>query len=75
MRKSHVKELMEKQGFTLRSLADQAGFAQMTLIKARNDKDLFKCRLDTILRLAAALGVEVTDLYTDTSQEQPGQEE
>lgn len=64
MRKSHVKKIMEEQGFTLRSLADKSGFAQVTLIKARSDEDLFKCRLDTLLRLAAVLGVDIKDLYS-----------
>lgn len=71
MRKSHVKELMEKRGLTLRALSDQAGFAQVTLVKARSDEDLFKCRLDTVLRLAAALGVDVKDLYTDDPDQGP----
>jgi DNA-binding Xre family transcriptional regulator len=64
MKKSHVTEIMKKKGLTLRALAEKSGITQVTILKTRNHENIFRCRLETLLQIAAALECDIHDLYT-----------
>lgn len=72
--KSRVKEIMEAKGATIRTLMEQTGFANKTILSARRgtgdlkaeNGNICKCTLGTLDRIAQALGVSVHDLFDDT---------
>lgn len=63
--KSFVKDVMEKQGVTLRNLEDATGLTHVTILHARSNERILKCKLQTLVTIAAALGVAVKDLFDE----------
>lgn len=63
MPKSHVKSLMEAKGLTVRALAARTNLTEQTIMKARNDDKILTCRMNTLAKIASALGVELDDLF------------
>lgn len=76
--KSRVKELMKANGATFRTLMEESGLSNQTIINARRSSDDWKhglckeedpticsCSLGTLDRIASALGVSVHDLFSD----------
>ena len=65
MFKSHVKGIMEAKSATIDGLAANTGLSTRTINRARSDKWIAECRLSTLKRIAAALGVKVTELFEE----------
>ncbi len=63
--KSHVKQIMEQKGLTLREVMAEAGIANKTILFARSDEKIETCTLRTLKKIARVLGVKVHDLFTD----------
>jgi transcriptional regulator with XRE-family HTH domain len=61
--KSKIPELMKKHGYTIRKLEEESGISHVTILRTRSSID--KCRLDTLHKIAAVLGVKIDDLFTD----------
>lgn len=71
--RSHVKEIMNAKGVTVRALASETGLSSQTIVNARkcvkddpNKKgNIRSCSLSTLARIAQGLGVSVHDLFSD----------
>lgn len=61
---SKVKEIMEKQAVTVRSLAERTGLALETIMRARGPM-IGRCTMDTLSIIAEALGVKTKNLYDE----------
>jgi len=75
MPKSRVKQLMQEQGYTVRSFAAKVGVTEQTIMKARRDDKILTCRMSTLAKIADALGVGFDDLLSlekKTASEQEG---
>jgi DNA-binding Xre family transcriptional regulator len=59
--RSNVQKLMEKKGFTIKSLEASTGVSHVTIIRARSS--IKGCRLETLVKIADALGCLVDDLF------------
>lgn len=60
-----LRELREAKGLSLKQLADQIGMTVPTVLRAeRMDKT---AKLETYVKCADALGVELDDLFNDQS--------
>lgn len=68
---SHVKQLMEQQGKTLRDFAMEAGVSRQTLIRARENAFFESCSIGTLKKIAQALEVEVKDLFSEVKDARP----
>lgn len=64
MIQSNIKKLMENKGITLRDLMEKTGLSNETILRARGDK-ILKCRLETLVAIAAALGCGVKTLFDE----------
>ncbi|CAK7071201.1 MAG: hypothetical protein DELT_01893 [Desulfovibrio sp.] len=62
---SRLKQLMETNGVTLRDLMAKTGLSNETVLRARSEK-IVKCRLETLVTIAAALQCKTKDLYDET---------
>ena len=51
---------------TIRALAEQTGVSSATIQKAR-DSRIEQCRVGSLKKIADALGVNIQDLFADTS--------
>lgn len=60
---SHVKRLMEEKGITILALANQFKIADRTIKRARGPL-IRDCKLSTLEKIAQALNVSLTDLFT-----------
>lgn len=61
---SKVKQLMDEKRITVRALMQMTGLSNLTVVRAR-DSRIVKCRLETLEVIARALGVRVTDLFSE----------
>ena len=61
--RSHVKFLMEKREMTVRKLASMARIDITTIMRARDNEKITSCTIDTLIRIARALDVDVKDLF------------
>ncbi|MDR1685326.1 MAG: helix-turn-helix transcriptional regulator [Desulfovibrio sp.] len=61
---SNVKEIMEKQGVTIRAMAEKTGLSDVTILRARR-KHIAQCRLSTLEIIAKCLGCKVKDLFEE----------
>lgn len=68
MLKSHVKELMKIRKRTIRPLAEEAGVSFQTVIRVREDESIGTCTLDTLIKIAHALDVEVKALFSEMKE-------
>jgi DNA-binding Xre family transcriptional regulator len=68
MFKSHLKILMDQKNMTIRSFATETGVALRTINRARSDEWIAECRLSTLKRIAAGLGVSVKDLFEEVDE-------
>lgn len=57
---------MEEKKLTTRSTAEKAGVSKQTLLTARTDEGISECKLSTLARISAALGVKTKRLYEET---------
>ena len=58
LRNNHLRDVREKLGLTLQQLADRAGIGRSTLIEI--EAGVSVPRLDTAMRIASALGVDIS---------------
>lgn len=63
--KSNLRDLMSEKKMTIRSLEAKSQISNVTILKARSDEKIIKCTLETLSRIAAALGVRVRDLFDE----------
>ena len=61
---SKIKELMEAQAVTVRDLATRTGLSNESIMRAR-DHRIESCSLSTLAVIAAALGCQVKDLFSE----------
>jgi len=62
--KSLVAEVMAAKGVTIRALEQTSGITTVTILRARKDDMICRCSLGTLWKLADALGVQVSDLFS-----------
>lgn len=65
---SNIKKIMKDKKIKIRDLSS-AGLSSATLAKARSDDGILECRLSTLARIAAALGVKTKELYEEVEEE------
>ena len=63
---SNVRKLMEDKGKTFQDVVKESGLSRQTIQKARQDDGISECRLSTLGRIGAALGVKTKRLYDET---------
>lgn len=71
--KSKLEQVMKDKGVTIRLLEQLSGVTSVTIVRARKDELIAKCSLETLQKLAVALGCSVHDLFDD-DPDQPGPE-
>ena len=59
--KTRIKELLKERGLTLSQIAEQVGTTQTSLSRALGDNG--NPTLDTLMKIAEALNVPITDLF------------
>ncbi len=64
MVKSRVKELMEKQGITVRKMVLLTSLSDVTILRARREQ-ILQCRLATLETIARCLGCKIKDLFDE----------
>lgn len=57
---------MEDKGKTFQDVVKESGLSRQTIHKARQDDGISECRLSTLGRIGAALGVKTKRLYDET---------
>lgn len=62
---SNVPLLMKVFRKKIVDLIDETGVDKFTIQKARSDKRIASCRLESLCKIAAALNVELEDLYEE----------
>ena len=60
---SNIAVIMQGQKMTIHELASLSGVSAVTINKARQNRGILKCRLETLARIAAALEVPLTTLF------------
>jgi len=63
---------MDQKGITIKELAALSGRGVVTIIKARTDEGIKRCTVLTLEKLADALGVTVSELYSQDSEDDRG---
>ena len=63
MFKSNIRELMNKKGITIRDLSSQTELSTRTVHRATQDDTIGGCQLNTLAKIADALGVKTKRLY------------
>ncbi|MDR2892781.1 MAG: helix-turn-helix transcriptional regulator [Deltaproteobacteria bacterium] len=63
MIQSHVKDIMERKGVTIKRMVEDTRLAEMTLIRARREQ-IGQCRLDTLILIAQYLDCTVNELFS-----------
>mgnify|MGYP000607756224 CR=1 FL=1 len=58
MFKSNIRELMNKKGITIRDLSSQTELSTRTVHRATQDDTIGGCQLNTLAKIADALGVK-----------------
>ena len=59
---------MKEQGIKGKFLEESLKMSPNTLAKLRTDKGIRECRIDTLARVAEALGVSVKDLFDEVEE-------
>lgn len=71
MFKSKIRELMDKNGKTIRNISEETGVALGTVHRATQDETIGGCQLNTLARIGSALGVKTKKLYEEVEGENP----
>ena len=66
---SNLVQIMSEKGITIRTLVAQTGISSATIQKAR-DHRIANCRLETLNKIAKALGVSLLDILEMETKEQ-----
>ena len=67
MFKSNIRELMNKKGFTIRD-SSQTELSTRTIHRATQDDTIGGCQLNTLAKIADALGVKTKRLYEEVEE-------
>ena len=62
---SNVKYIMRKEGVTLREITERAKISESTLLKIRKSSTIGECKLNTLKKVAQALGCKLKDLFEE----------
>lgn len=73
MIQSNLVMVMKQKGVKVEELLTRTGLARQTITNARGT-DIGRCRLNTLERIAEALDVTPSDLYTYIPNDPPDQE-
>lgn len=65
MFKSNVRELMDKNGKTIRDIATEVEMSVSTVHRATQDETIGGCQLNTLAKIGSALGVKTKRLYDE----------
>ncbi|MDZ7760826.1 MAG: helix-turn-helix transcriptional regulator [Desulfovermiculus sp.] len=65
---SKIKAIMNEKNVTIRQLEQDSGLNNVTILRARKDETIIKCTLETLAKIAAALGVSTKDLYDENDE-------
>lgn len=68
--KTRIKELCKKKGTTISAIAEQIGTPQTSLSRALGDNG--NPTLETLEKIAAALGVNITELFDQPRSNEAG---
>lgn len=68
MFKSNIRELMNKKNKTVRSLSKDTGLSTLTVFRATQDNTIGGCQLNTLAKIADALGVKTKRLYEEVEE-------
>ena len=68
MFKSNIRELMNKKGFTIRDLSSQTELSTRTIHRATQDDTIGGCQLNTLAKIADALGAKTKRLYEEVEE-------
>ena len=60
---SNIAVIMQGKKKTIHALASLSGVSAVTINKARRNRGIMKCRLETLARIAAALEVPLATLF------------
>ena len=66
MFRSNVKKIMKDKDVTIRQISAASGLSSATIHTLRDDDGISECRLSTLGRIGAALGVKTKRLYDET---------
>lgn len=69
MFKSNIRYLMNKKGVTIRDLAGETELSTRTVHRATQDDTIGGCQLNTLAKIADALGVKTKRLYEEIEGE------
>ena len=72
MFKSNIRELMNKKGITIRDLSSQTELSTRTVHRATQDDTIGGCQLNTLAKIADALGVKTKRLYEEGEECESG---
>lgn len=65
---SNVKKIMKEKGVMGKVLQEITGISDVTIAKVRTDDGIEECRIQTLMRIAEALGVSVKDLFDEVEE-------
>ena len=68
MFKSNIRELMNKKGETVRSLSKKTHLSTLPIFRATQDDTIGGCQLNTLAKIADALGVKTKRLYEEVEE-------
>ena len=72
---SKVRELMDKEGKTIRELAEETNLSTRTVHRATQDNTIGGCQLNTLAKIGSALGVKTKRLYDEVEVEAEAEDE
>ena len=73
MFKSNIKKLMIEKKVTIRDAVEASGLSSATIHKLRDDDGIVECRLSTLAKIGAALGVKTKRLYDEVDGPEAGE--
>lgn len=71
MFKSNLREIMKEKSITMEKLSDLTKLSTRTIDRARGNL-ISECKLSTLARIGAALGVKTKRLYDEVEEEPAG---
>ena len=69
---SNVRDIMRKNGKTIRDIADATDMSVSTVHRATQDATIGGCQLNTLAKIGTALGVRTKRLYNEGEAQEAG---
>jgi DNA-binding Xre family transcriptional regulator len=66
---SNLKYIMTRQGVTISKLVELSRLSPDTIARVRRTKKIGECKLNTLEKIAKALGCKVKDLFEEERDE------